>query len=281
MKVLITGAGGQLGRALTGVFDGHDVVGVGRELDVADEPAVSAVVHGHAPDLVVHAAAWTDVDGCERDPERAHRVNTLGTWWVARACERVGADLAFLSTDHVFAGDGDRPLTEFDPVAPVNAYGRSKAAAETLVRETLARHYIVRTAWLAGPGGSNFVSAVLARARAEGRVTVVDDEVGSPTFTADLASAIRELVVTGRYGTYHRTNAGSASRFELAAAALELAGSSAEVQRTSSDRLERPARRPAYAVLDNRHAELTGLMTLRHWRQALGALLGSGGADGD
>lgn len=280
MRILITGAEGQVGRALRPVLSDHEVVACGREVDVADEAAVSALVHGVSPALVIHAAAWTDVDACERDPDRAHRVNALGAWWVARACDRVGAAMALLSTDHVFSGEGERPWTEFDAPAPVNAYGRSKAAAESLVRQTLREHYIVRTAWLVGGGGRDFVAKILGRAREVGQVDVVSDQVGSPTFTPDLADALAELVLTRRFGTYHRTNAGTASRHELAQAALELAGSPVEARPMTSDRLDEPAARPAYAVLSNRHAELSGLRRLRPWRDALASMLDDGhGAD--
>lgn len=273
MRILLTGAEGRLGRALHPALHEHELVLVGREVDVADEAAVSAAVHGAEPDLVIHAAAWTDVDGCEQDPDRAHRVNALGAWWVARACRRVGAAMLLLSTDHVFPGDREAPWTEFDPVAPVNAYGRSKAAAEALVRETLDEHYVVRTAWLMGGGGRDFVTRVLEQAREDGQVAVVDDQFGSPTFAPDLAEALAQLVLTRRFGTYHRTNAGAASRYELARAALELAGSSVEASPMTSDRLQQPAARPAHAVLSDRHAVLSGLTPLRHWRDALAALL--------
>lgn len=279
MRIALTGADGQLGRALRPALAHHELVLLGRGVDVSDEAAVSAAVHRAEPDLVVHAAAWTEVDGCERDPDRAHRVNALGAWWVARACERVGAAMLLLSTDHVFSGeDRGRPWTEFDPVRPVNAYGRSKAAAEKLVRETLREHYIVRTAWLLGGGGRDFVARVLRQAREDGQVEVVADQVGSPTFAPDLAAALAELVLTRRFGTYHRTNAGGASRHELAQAALDLAGSPVEARKMTSDRLDAPAPRPAYAELSDRHAVLSGLTPLRHWRDALTAMLaGSAG----
>lgn len=273
MRLLLTGADGQLGRALRPSLQHHDVVAVGRDVDITQEAAVSAVLNDVEPDVVIHTAAWTDVDGCERDPDRAHRVNALGAWWVARACRRVGAAMLLLSTDHVFPGDRDEPWTEFDRVAPVNAYGRSKAAAEALVRETLHEHYIVRTAWLMGGGGRDFVTRVLDRAREDGQVTVVEDQLGSPTFAPDLAEALAELVVTGRFGTYHRTNAGVASRYELARAAVELTGSPVEVRPMTSDRLQQPAARPAQAVLSDRHAVLSGLAPLRHWRDALADML--------
>lgn len=281
MGVLITGAGGQLGHDLLAAFDGHEPVGLTHEqLDVGDEAAVVAAARDLEPDLVVHAAAYTDVDGCEQDPDRAHRVNALGAWWVARACRLVGAPMVMVSTDYVFDGtaprgpDGRRRgLTEFDPVAPLNTYGRSKAAGERLVRETLREHYIVRTAWLCGAAGSNFVTAMLDIGRERGRASVVDDQLGCPTFTADLAASIRELAVSGRYGTYHRTNAGRCSWHDLAAAVFELAGLEVELSAQSSDDLERAAPRPGWSVLSDRHSRLSGLSPLPHWREGLAGLL--------
>ncbi|GGI04013.1 dTDP-4-dehydrorhamnose reductase [Egicoccus halophilus] len=277
MRVVVTGAGGQLGLDLLDVFE--DAVGLSAaDLDVADEPAVWAAVRDHAPDLVVNAAAWTDVDGCEADPARAHRVNALGPWWLARACRAAGAALVSVSTDYVFDGtapDGvdGRGLAEFDPVCPINAYGRSKAAGEQLVRETLPEHYLVRTAWVCGARGANFVRTMLRLGREREVVRVVDDQVGSPTCTRDLAAAIRELAVSGRYGTYHRTNAGRCSWYDLAAVTFELAGIEVDLQRMGSDELDRPAPRPGFSVLDNLHAEASGLLALPHWRDGLTRLL--------
>lgn len=287
MKVVVTGAGGQLGLDLLDAFGDHDVVGLAHaDLDVSDEAAVVDAVTDLSPQLVLHAGAWTDVDGCEQDPDRAHRVNALGSWWVARACDLVGAAMVLYSTDYVFSGTGTEPYTEFDPVDHVNRYGASKAAAERLVRETLRAHYIVRTSWVCGARGRNFVKTMLRLGRERGDVraageaggqggpiTVVDDQVGSPTFTRDLAAATRELAVTGRYGTYHRTNDGTCSWFEFAAATFELAGLDVDLRPMSSDELDRPAPRPAYSVLSGRHSVLSGLRTMPHWRDGLERLL--------
>jgi dTDP-4-dehydrorhamnose reductase len=281
MKVMITGAGGQLGLDCVDHFTeiGDDVVALTHaDLDVADEADVVAAVRDDEPDLVVHAAAWTDVDGCEADPDRAHRVNALGSWWVARACELVDATMVLVSTDYVFDGRGGvevapQPYTEFTPLAPINAYGRSKAAGEALVRATLRRHHIVRTAWVCGARGSNFVRTMLRVGREQGRARVVDDQVGSPTFTRDLAPALRELAVSGRYGTWHRTNTGVCSWYELAAATYDLAGVDVELSPMSSDELDRPAPRPAYSVLSDRHARLAGLRPMPHWREGLARLI--------
>jgi dTDP-4-dehydrorhamnose reductase len=293
MRVLVTGANGQLGQDLVDAYEvgisrdttavpTADVAGLGHaDLDVADEPAVWAAIRDHEPDLVVHAAAWTAVDACEEDPEKAHRVNALGSWWVARACEAAGAAMVMVSTDYVFDGTGGardgsepRPYTEFQPLDPLNEYGRSKAAGEELVRQTLREHYIVRTAWVNGARGNNFVRTMLRVGKERGAAKVVDDQIGSPTFTRDLAAAIRELSVTGRYGTYHRTNSGTCSWYDLAAATYELAGVEVDLARQSSSELDRPAPRPAYSVLSNRHSVQSGLTPLPHWREGLRDLLG-------
>jgi dTDP-4-dehydrorhamnose reductase len=281
VKVLVTGAGGQLGVDLLDVYAEEDVIGLTHaELDVADEAAVVATVAEHAPDLVINAAAWTAVDACEEDEDRAHRVNALGPWWLAQACDRFGATLLHVSTDYVFSGDAPRsadgsprPWSEFDPIAPVNAYGRSKAAGEELVRSTLGPHHIVRTSWVNGARGSNFVRTMLRLGEERDELDVVDDEVGSPTFTRDLASAIRELAGTGRYGTVHLTNQGTCSWYELACAAFELAGVEVEVRRTTAARFARPAPRPSWSVLSDRHARTTGLSPLPPWRDGLARLV--------
>lgn len=277
MSVLIAGAGGQLGLDLVDAFADHTLLALGSaELDIADEAAVTEAVLDTAPSLVLNAAAWTDVDGCESDPLRAHRVNAIGPWWLARACARVGATLVHVSTDYVFDGSaplgpGGRPRgwTEFDRVAAINAYGRSKAAGEQLVREALPAHHIVRTAWVNGARGNNFVKTMLRVGRERDVVRVVDDQTGSPTFTRDLAAAMRELAVTGRYGTVNRTNAGACTWFDLAAATFEMAGIDVDLQRQGSEALDRPAARPGWSVLDDTHAAEAGLTPLPPWRDGL------------
>jgi dTDP-4-dehydrorhamnose reductase len=277
VKVLVTGAGGRLGRELSAAFEGHEVVGLTRaELDIADEASVASAVGDLRPKLVLNAAAWTDVDACEDDPARAHRVNALGPWWLARACDRAEATLLHVSTDAVFGGvtptgaDGQpRPLTEFDPVAPVSVYGRSKAAGEELVRNTLRAHHIVRIAWVLDREGHDFAGAILRIARAEGRVEVVEDQVGSPTYVGQLGPALREVAVSGRYGTVHRVNEGAASRVELAREVLGVAGVDAEVVPIPAAIRADRAPRAAWSPLDGAHAELSGLRRLPDWREAV------------
>jgi dTDP-4-dehydrorhamnose reductase len=287
VKVLVTGAGGQLGLDLVDAFADHDVVGLTRgELDITDEAAVATAVDALRPGLVINAAAATDVDGCESDPLGAHRVNALGPWWLARACERSGATLVTFSTDYVFdgtapigPGGAPRGYVENDPVAPLSVYGRTKAAGEQLVRETLPHHHIVRTAWVSGARGRNFVRTML-RLADEGRdVRVVDDQVGSPTFTRDLAEAVRALAVSGRYGTVHLVNEGSCSWFGLAAAVFELTGRTVDLGPQPSSAIERPAPRPSWSVLDTTHATALGL-ALPSWQDGLLRLLDELGVRG-
>ena len=286
MKVLITGAGGQLGLDLVDAFADHDTVGLTRtQLDVTDEAAVAEAVASLRPVLVVNAAAGTDVDGCEADPDGAHRANALAPWWLARACERSGATLVTFSTDYVFDGiapagpEGTpRGYVEHDPVAPLSVYGRSKAAGEQLVRETLREHHIVRTAWVSGARGRNFVRTMLRLADEGGPVRVVDDQTGSPTTTRDLAAAVRRLAVSGRYGTVHLVNEGTASWFDVATAVFELAGRTVDLAPQPSSAVRRPAPRPAWSVLDTTHARVTGAGPLPHWREGLGRLLDELGA---
>lgn len=281
MRVLITGAGGQLGLDVLDAFADREVVGLTRaELDVGDEPSVADAVGDHAPDVVLNAAAYTDVDGCETDPDRAHRVNALGPWWLARACRRAGATLVTVSTDYVFSGapgrgpDGRlRGWDEWDAVRPLNVYGRSKAAGEQLVRETLPEHHIVRTAWVCGARGANFVRTMLRLGSERDELQVVDDEVGSPTFTRDLARALRSLAASGRHGTVHLVNEGRCSRHELAVRALELAGIATPVRAVGSEAFRRPALRPSFSVLDTRHARLSGIPPLPPWEQGLADLV--------
>lgn len=280
---LVTGAGGRLGRELVRSLGdaGYEVHGRTRgELDVGDEAAVDAAVRDLQPDVVCNAAARTDVDGCEDDPHGAHRVNALGPWWLARSCATLGATLLHVSTDAVFSGpaatgpDGrPRPWTEFDPVAPLGVYARSKAAGEQLVRASCPQHHIVRVAWLLDREGDDFVGAVSRIARRDGRVEVVTDQVGSPTWIGTLGSALVELLERGRHGTVHRTGVGAVDRVQLARTALRSQGIEAEVVPVDAAARGDRAPRPPWSPLDPTHAELSGLAPLGSWQQHLEAAL--------
>lgn len=277
MKVLITGAGGQLGHDLRSCFTsaGDDVVALGRgDLDVTDAAAVADAVSAAAPDVVVHAAAFTKVDASETEPETAWAVNTTGSWWVARACESAGAAMVYISSDYVFDGTHGRPYTEFDRVNPLSMYGRSKEAGEQKVRQTLENHYIVRTSWVHGANGGNFAKTMLRLGRERGAVSVVDDQTGSPTFTTDLAAQIRLLAVSDAHGTYHLTNSGHCTWFEFASTIFQLAGVPVDLSPTDTQSFGAPAPRPAYSVLDNLMARQIGLPAMPAWQESLAVMLG-------
>jgi dTDP-4-dehydrorhamnose reductase len=264
-----------LGRDLVEVLSstGAEVTAVTRnDLDVTDPTAVTAAVPGH--DVVVNAAAWTDVDGAEEHEEAATRVNGLGPQLLAAACAAEGARLVQVSTDYVFDGTATRPYPEDAPLAPRSAYGRSKAAGETAVRALLPQSsYVVRTAWLYGEHGSNFVRTMTALEASRDTVDVVDDQVGAPTWSREVAAAVHRLVQAGApAGTYHATAAGKTTWCGLARAVFEELGADPErVRPTTTDRFPRPAPRPAFSVLGHDAWLRAGLEPLAGWRPMLTA----------
>ncbi|MFE1379118.1 dTDP-4-dehydrorhamnose reductase [Streptomyces sp. NPDC058740] len=274
---LITGAAGMLGRDLAEVLaeSGAEYTALTRkELDITDAAAVRAAVAGH--DVVVNAAAWTDVDGAETEEAAATRINGEGPRALAAACAETGTVLIQVSTDYVFQGDASEPYRHDAPTAPVNAYGRSKLAGELAVTELLPeRGYVVRTAWLYGAHGRNFVSTMLGLAEQRETVDVVDDQRGQPTWTRALARQLRDLgeaAVAGRApaGVYHGTAAETATWFDLARAAFELTGLDPErVRPTTSEKFVRPARRPSYSVLAHERWAEAGVAAQPHWREQL------------
>ncbi|MEJ7764648.1 MAG: dTDP-4-dehydrorhamnose reductase [Acidimicrobiales bacterium] len=280
MRALVTGAGGQLGVELHRVLAaaGDDVVPAGRDrLDVTSRDQVLGIVLGLRPQVVFHCAAWTDVDGCEADPTRALLVNGLATRHMAEACRLAGSHLVALSTDYVFSGDATRPYVEWDEPAPRSAYGRSKLAAEREVAAGCPGAAVVRTSWLCGASGSNVVRAVLRLASDPAReLTFVDDQVGSPTFTSDLAPLLRRLAVARLPGTFHATNQGAASWFGFAREVLCAAGQDPERVRAvaTADLVPaRPAPRPAYSVLEGAAMRGLGIDPLPDFRDPLARLV--------
>ncbi|MEV6006817.1 dTDP-4-dehydrorhamnose reductase [Streptomyces sp. NPDC051976] len=279
---LVTGAGGMLGRDLTDVLTavpGAVVTGAVRaDLDITDPAAVDAAVAGQ--DLVVNTAGWTDVDGAESAEAAATRVNGTGARLLAAACARHGAAMLQISTDYVFAGDAGHPYPEDAPTAPVNAYGRGKLAGERAVRELLPDSgYVVRTAWMYGAHGRNFVTTMLGLAARRDTLDVVDDQLGQPTWTRSLAvrlAALGDAALAGRApaGVYHGTAGGEVTWYGLARAAFALSGLDPErVRPTTSDRFVRAAQRPAYSVLSHDRWALAGLPPMPPWHQDLAAAL--------
>src|SRR5690606_25667561 len=225
------------------------------------------------PELIINAAAYTNVDGAEDDRDGAFRVNEAGARYVAEAAAALNVPVLYYSTDYVFDGGKNAPYEPDDHVAPLGVYGESKAAGEAAVRSANPRHFIVRTAWLYGPMGNNFVEKILRAADERPKLRVVDDEIGSPTHTQDLAAATLELVRTEQYGTYHAVNSGWCSRYELAKAILEEAGRKTPIEPCSSSEFPMKAPRPKYSVLSNAKLEKATPHKMRAWRQALEAYL--------
>jgi dTDP-4-dehydrorhamnose reductase len=285
IRWLVTGASGQLGSELVALLSarGEDLTAAGRaELDVTSD-RVAGVLRAWAQSdrarpgrlVVLNAAAWTDVDGAQMNRLDASAVNTDGPARLAAACAQLGAVLVHVSTDYVFpgqpAGAARRPYEVDDPVAPATVYGQTKEAGERAVRAVLERHYIVRTAWLYGAVGDNFVKTVARLQRRRDTLEVVDDQLGSPTWAADLAAGLVALVRSGApYGTYHCAGGGQASRYELARAVFEELGADpGRIRPCGSDRFPSPAPRPVYSVLSDHSWAAAALPAQPHWRDAL------------
>jgi dTDP-4-dehydrorhamnose reductase len=271
LRILVTGAAGQVGSEVAAHLPSHEVVALDRAgCDLADRHSVEQAVSAARPAAVVNCAAWTDVDGCEADPERAMLVNALGVRHLAVACARVGAHLVHISTDYVFPGDKDGPYDEWDEPGPRSVYGRSKLGGEREIARHAGSWAIARTSWVFGRRGRNFVDSIVGRAREGAPLRVVDDQRGCPTYAPDLAGALVRLAVERRPGMYHVTNAGACTWHDLAAAAVELAGLDPSVVGvTTTAELGRPAPRPANSVLSGSAWAAAGLAPLRPWREAL------------
>jgi len=284
MKILITGAKGQLGTQLTEIlkagttelgaisesFIGADVFGYSsKDLDVSDLSAVRAVVAGIKPDLIINSAAYTNVDGCETDRDRAFRVNALGARNLAIAAEETDARLVHISTDYVFSGTGSEPFAEYDLTDPQSIYGKSKLAGEENVKTFCSRHFIVRTSWLYGLYGGNFVKTIMKAGKERGALQVVNDQKGNPTNVEDLCYHILRLADTEEYGVYHCTGSGECSWYDFAKLIIEYAGIDATVDPVTTDQFPRPARRPSYSSLDNMMLRVTVGDHMRPWQDAL------------
>lgn len=273
IKVLVTGAGGQLGQELI-LLDvpGMDMIGVDRQaLDVTNAELCMRVVNQLSPDIIIHAAASTAVDRHESEEEYAWQVNAEGTLNIARAAESIGAKLCYVSTDYVFDGLGARPYLEDEKTEPQSVYGKTKLAGERFALEVCSKTFIVRTSWVFGRYGANFVNTMLNLAKIRQELNVVHDQTGSPTYTLDIARLLVDLCRTELYGTYHISNSGACTWYEFACAIFEEAGldDRISVLPCKTEEFPRPAPRPAYSVLGNEALIGIGFEPLRNWREAL------------
>lgn len=277
MRILITGAVGRLGALLAQSCSarGHEVIATSRNnpdllhLDITDFAETKKIIADAKPDVVLHPAAWTDVDGCAREPDKALLINGLGTQNVALAAAAVSAAIVYVSTNEVFDGKATTGYTEYDRTHPINPYGYSKWYGERAIRSLNPKHYIVRTAWLFAHGGKNFIQTMLNAAQAGRQLRVVTDEVANPTYSNDLAQAISTLIETERYGIYHLVNEGTCSRYGFARYVLDRAGyGDTRIERISAREWPRPSTPPRYTPLRNLAGTSAGV-TLRAWQAAV------------
>lgn len=273
MKVALTGAGGMLGAAVKDELSDMDVFPFTRkDFDITDLDHTVKAIRETKPDILIHAAAFTNVDQCESEPEKAYLVNGIGTRNVAIACDEVRCPVVYISSDYVFDGSKKSPYNEWDRTNPINTYGISKLMGEQFVSTMTNRFYIVRTSWLFGRHGGHFVDTMIKLLTEKDRVDVVNDQTGSPTFTRDLAKALGELIGKG-YGIYHVTNSGTCSWYEFAVMIGKKKGLAAAVNPVSSAVFTRPAQRPVYSVLGKTMLRLEGISEPRHWEDALSEYL--------
>ncbi len=276
MRVVVIGSTGQLGQDLLRVF-GDEAVGLThQDVDVTDEAGVASALGSHRPDWVLNTAAFHRVDDCELDPATSFAVNATGALNVARAAADTGSGVVFYSSDYVFGGEErerDHPYEEGDKTDPLSVYGTTKVAGEQLVAQANERHLVVRSAGLYGTAtsrkGWTFPELMINKARSDGVVRVVTDQVLSPTFTADLAQKTKELIEHDATGLFHLTNAGECSWFEFARGAFDIAGVEVEMEPIDSGQLKQRARRPPYSALDSARLEAVGLSPMRPWEEAL------------
>ncbi|MBI3442013.1 MAG: dTDP-4-dehydrorhamnose reductase [Proteobacteria bacterium] len=268
MRIFVTGGDGQLGRAMAEVGKDGELYPGRHDADDITRPEIIQTICDFKPDVVVHAAAMTDVDACELKPDQAFLVNEQGTRHVAQAARRAGALMVYISTDYVFDGNKESPYLETDPVKPINVYGQSKLAGERATREAADRWLIVRTSWVYGKGRKNFVTNVLEWAKTQPVLRLVKDKVGSPTYAKDLALAIKHLAQISATGIYHVSGEGACTWVEYGQEILKIAGIEKEIVPIPFEELKRPAKRPSYSVLSNRKLGTSGFV-MRSWEAAV------------
>ncbi|MEK5206067.1 dTDP-4-dehydrorhamnose reductase [Psychrobacillus sp. FSL H8-0510] len=276
MKVMLTGANGQLGQELVDQFKATSFsifAFTKTELDITDELKVQKVVGEIQPDVIINTAAFTKVDLAESEEYLAYNINGYAQRNLAVAAEKVGAKICYVSTDYVFDGTGEVPYKEYDECKPLGVYGKSKYIGEKLTQSLSSKYFIVRTSWVYGEYGSNFVKTMLKLAETRNELGVVHDQIGSPTYTVDLAEFIIKLIKTDKFGIYHCTNSGSCSWYEFAKAIFEETGKNIKLNALTTDQYPTPAKRPQYSALDNMALNINGFSSMRHWREGLSSFL--------
>lgn len=272
MKVLVTGVKGQLGYDVVKVLGSRGVECRGidiDDLDLTDDEAVQFYLDAYRPDTVIHCAAYTAVDNAEDNRETAYDVNVNATSYLAKACKRLGGRMVYFSTDYVFNGDGKEPFDTVDKCEPINYYGYTKWLGEQAVVQALNEFYILRISWAYGRNGSNFVKTMLRLAESRAEVTVVSDQIGSPTYTADVAELTCSMIETGKFGYYHVTNEGFCSWYEFAREIFELSGKKIKVNPTDTAGYPSRAKRPVNSRLSKSSLDDAGFDRLPHWKDAL------------
>lgn len=270
MRILITGASGMLGYDLQETLKNHELILFNsKTLDITNKQIVNEKIGKIEPDIVINAAAYTNVDACEKNYDDAYKVNALGPKNLAKVCKELDIPLVHISTDYVFNGEKNTPLKEEDEIGPKTAYGKTKLEGEIFIQETCNKYFIIRTAWLYGCNGNNFVKTMLELAKNNNEINVVNDQVGSPTYTFDLAIAISKIIETDDYGIYHLTNSGSCSWYEFSKEIFKLSNINIKVNPVSTEEFPRPAPRPKYSVLSDEKWINKGFKPLRNYKEAL------------
>ncbi|WP_297899006.1 dTDP-4-dehydrorhamnose reductase [Methanobrevibacter sp.] len=273
MKILITGYNGMLGSDLVETLKNenkHDLILTDvEELDITNFDEVIKVFKNEKPEIVINVAAYTDVDGCETNQDLAYNVNSIGPKNLAIASNEINAKLLHISTDYVFSGEESKPYKEEDGIGPKSYYGKTKLQGELFIKENMEEYFIIRTAWLYGFNGKNFVKTMLELSKNNNKITVVNDQYGSPTFAKDLSKSISEIIKTDKYGVYHVTNSDSCTWYEFAKQIFELANIDVNVIPVTTKEYPTPAERPKYSVLSNEKWENNGFKKLRSYKDAL------------
>lgn len=276
MKVLVTGVKGQLGFDVVNelIKRGHEAIGVDiEEMDITDEESVNRVIKAAAPDAVIHCAAYTAVDAAEDNVDICRKVNATGTGYIAKVCKDLDIKMMYISTDYVFNGQGTRPWEPDDVREPLNIYGQTKYEGELLVEETLDKFFTVRIAWVFGVNGKNFIKTMLNLGKTRDKLTVVADQIGSPTYTYDLARLLVDMIETDKYGRYHATNEGLCSWYDFACEIFKQAGMNVSVEPVGSDQFPVKAKRPMNSRMNKDKLTENGFVPLPSWQDALARYL--------